>query len=191
MKELDFDKYGGVVLCGGDGTIHEGMNGMLFRRDKRTVPVGCVPMGTGDDFCGNFGLDIGDIVKSIKYIKAGTTIKTDSLKILLDHSSEDELTDDNALDHLRYSVTNSGVCLTASVARNAVPYKPYFGSAAYSIQTVVELIKRDEVAFDIEMDIESVGDEGVKIDDGMSRVFTDANAVLLYCYNGKTGGGRI
>ena len=33
VKNADFDKYGGVVLCGGDGTIHEGLNGMLNRKD--------------------------------------------------------------------------------------------------------------------------------------------------------------
>ena len=33
VKEADLDKYGGIVLCGGDGTIHEGLNGMMYRKD--------------------------------------------------------------------------------------------------------------------------------------------------------------
>ena len=53
---------------------------------------------------------------------------------------------------MRYSVTNSGFCLTASVARNAVPYKRYMGKHAYSFQTVVELIKQEEKKYDIEFD---------------------------------------
>src|SRR2546427_374536 len=37
-----------VVAVGGDGTVHEGANGLL--RSGGAVPLGVVPLGTGNDF---------------------------------------------------------------------------------------------------------------------------------------------
>lgn len=98
---------------------------MLFRQDNKQLPVGCVPIGSGDDFCGNLGMNKGEIQKSIQYIASGQTIKTDCIQIILDHDSEAALENAkvNKLDHMRYSIVNSGFSLTATVARTAIPYK--------------------------------------------------------------------
>ena len=32
--------YDGFVVVGGDGTIHEAVNGMLARADKQSMPIG-------------------------------------------------------------------------------------------------------------------------------------------------------
>ena len=60
---------------------------MMFRKDGKKLPVGVIPAGTGDDFCGNIGIDRGDIDTGIKYITKGQTIKIDALKILMDYKS--------------------------------------------------------------------------------------------------------
>ncbi|MFH2011262.1 MAG: diacylglycerol kinase family protein [Pseudomonadota bacterium] len=44
-------KYKAVVGVGGDGTIHEIVNGLLQASGEReTIPLGVVPLGNGDDF---------------------------------------------------------------------------------------------------------------------------------------------
>jgi YegS/Rv2252/BmrU family lipid kinase len=44
-------KYSAVVGVGGDGTIHEIVNGLLQASgEKETIALGLVPLGTGDDF---------------------------------------------------------------------------------------------------------------------------------------------
>ena len=53
------------------------------------------------------------------------------------------------------------------------------------------MIKKEEKKYDIELDAESVGDEGEQTKDGMRQVLTDVNACLFFAYNGKFGGGRI
>ena len=58
---FDIDKYSALVLVGGDGTIHEGLNGLLRRQDGKKIPVGLLPNGSGDDACGGFSLKIGGI----------------------------------------------------------------------------------------------------------------------------------
>jgi len=44
------------VAVGGDGTLHEVINGMMFRQDKKRVPIALIPNGTGNDFCNSVGV---------------------------------------------------------------------------------------------------------------------------------------
>jgi diacylglycerol kinase (ATP) len=52
---IDFDEHSALVAVGGDGTLHEVINGMLFRADKKKLPVSFVPHGTGNDLVGCLG----------------------------------------------------------------------------------------------------------------------------------------
>lgn len=53
-KDLQIDDYSAIVAVGGDGTCHEAINGLMRRPDKKKVPIGFLPGGTGNDFCSNF-----------------------------------------------------------------------------------------------------------------------------------------
>ena len=46
--QLDFDGYDGMIVIGGDGTMHEVVNGMLTRPDKKQLSIGLIPGGTGN-----------------------------------------------------------------------------------------------------------------------------------------------
>jgi len=48
--------------------------------------------------------------------------------------------------------TNSSLSLAAHVSKNAIPLKPRWGGAAYSIQTLKELISPTTEKYDIEVD---------------------------------------
>lgn len=99
-----------------------------------------MPNGSGDDFVGALGLEVGDIDTAIKFILKGQTVKIDAVRVLLDYDSEQQLRDAANRDpsikidnHLRYSMVNSSLCLSANCARNAAPMKPYLGKHAYTI----------------------------------------------------------
>ena len=49
-------KYAGLVAVGGDGTLHEIINGMMFREDGERVPIALIPNGTGNDLCNSVGV---------------------------------------------------------------------------------------------------------------------------------------
>jgi diacylglycerol kinase (ATP) len=45
------EKYSVVVGAGGDGTLHEIVNGLLRSSgEHETIPIGLIPLGNGDDF---------------------------------------------------------------------------------------------------------------------------------------------
>ncbi|MEC4894070.1 MAG: diacylglycerol kinase family protein [Oscillatoria sp. PMC 1051.18] len=53
-KMLDISQIDGLVVVGGDGTIHEVVNGLMSRDDWETAiktPIGIIPAGTGNGLC--------------------------------------------------------------------------------------------------------------------------------------------
>lgn len=64
---------------------------MLMREDKKKIPVGLIPAGTGDDMCGNLGIDKGDVDTAISYISKLETIKIDCVRVLMDYENQEDL----------------------------------------------------------------------------------------------------
>ena len=51
VRKLDLDKIDGLVIVGGDGTIHDAISGLMSRRDKHRAiktPLGIIPGGTAN-----------------------------------------------------------------------------------------------------------------------------------------------
>ena len=48
--------YGTVVALGGDGTVHEVVNGLMQVEKSRRPRLGVVPIGSGNDFAGGVGV---------------------------------------------------------------------------------------------------------------------------------------
>ena len=69
--------------------MHEVINGMMFRKDQKKVPIAFVPNGTGNDLCKTIGLE--NIAEALSYIKKGDVIKMDLNKVLMDAQSESEV----------------------------------------------------------------------------------------------------
>ena len=47
---LNFAGYDGLCAVGGDGTMHEIINGLMNREDGRKIPIGLITGGTGNSF---------------------------------------------------------------------------------------------------------------------------------------------
>jgi YegS/Rv2252/BmrU family lipid kinase len=68
---FDISVYDGLCAIGGDGTMHEVVNGLLSREDGLKIPIGLVPGGTGCSFM--YDLDCLDPVEATKRIISGKT----------------------------------------------------------------------------------------------------------------------
>ncbi len=51
IMNFEIERYSALILVGGDGTFHESVNGLLKRSDKKQIPIGLLPNGSGDDYC--------------------------------------------------------------------------------------------------------------------------------------------
>ena len=51
LAQQAVDEYSQVIAVGGDGTVHEIVNGLMrASQERETIPLGVVPLGNGDDF---------------------------------------------------------------------------------------------------------------------------------------------
>jgi YegS/Rv2252/BmrU family lipid kinase len=55
VENLKFSAYECICAIGGDGTLHEIINGMLHRADGRRLPLGVIAGGTGNSFMRSMG----------------------------------------------------------------------------------------------------------------------------------------
>jgi diacylglycerol kinase (ATP) len=67
-----------VVAAGGDGTVHDVVQGLMATEASRPV-LGVLPCGTANDFTNTIGLD-GDWSASVAAIDAGHTIDADVIR---------------------------------------------------------------------------------------------------------------
>ena len=91
----NLDLYAGLVAVGGDGTLHEVINGMMFRADKKKVPIALIPNGTGNDLCNSVG--VKSIEQALAFIKKGDLIQMDLNRVLMDAETEEDIPKDDNL----------------------------------------------------------------------------------------------
>ena len=77
-SELPLDNLTGVCAIGGDGTMHEMVNGMMTRKDGMRTPIGLITGGTGNSFMHD--LDCLDPVEAAQRILTNRTRKIDLFK---------------------------------------------------------------------------------------------------------------
>lgn len=71
--------YDLVVAAGGDGTIHEMVNGLVFG-DRSDVTIGVIPVGSGNDFAFGVGIQ-GDIETAVSRLFTGQPRTIDLARI--------------------------------------------------------------------------------------------------------------
>ena len=78
------DGYDAVIAAGGDGTVHEVVNGLIADAgDAPTKPLGLMPVGTGNDFNDMAGLP-RDLLSAARIIADGRTRQVDAGRVTVD-----------------------------------------------------------------------------------------------------------
>ena len=76
--------YEAVVAAGGDGTVSEVVNGLITAAgDEPTLPLGVLPVGTGNDFNDMSNLP-RDLMSAARVIAAGKTRQVDAGRVIAD-----------------------------------------------------------------------------------------------------------
>jgi YegS/Rv2252/BmrU family lipid kinase len=86
-REAADDGFEIVVAAGGDGTIHEIVNG-LVNQDESRVKLGLIPIGSGNDFAYGLGL-YTDLATAIKRIFTGSPRFIDLARIEDGHGRQE------------------------------------------------------------------------------------------------------
>lgn len=139
--------YDCVVAAGGDGTIHEVVNGLLSAQGTPCpIPIGVLPLGTGCDFARNLGI-LGGIDEAIARVIGGTVRPTDVLQV----------TRVGGVDERRavYAVNSVSVGLGGRVvarANAATRLKRLLGSRVFLWAAVWEIVRAPRYHARLELD---------------------------------------
>jgi len=82
-KTIPLQDYDGVCVVGGDGTIHEAINGMMQQKRPKQTPLGVIPGGTGNSVVEH--LDSVEPVEAARRIIAGSDQPLDVVRVTMEN----------------------------------------------------------------------------------------------------------
>lgn len=121
IQHLDLQEEVCFYSCGGDGTLHEVVNGMVHHKNAR---LAIVPIGTGNDFIKSFSNLTKEDFLDLKKIKEGVDLPCDLL----------------CIDDRIYCLNVISVGLDAAIAQSVIHFKklPFVnGIVAYYLALVL------------------------------------------------------
>lgn len=160
-ETLDLTHWDGVVAVGGDGTLFEVVNGLFATSDSLSVPVGQIPVGTGNSFSRD--LEIHSVQDAVARIVQGTVRKID-----LGHFSSDAGN--------FYFANLLGAGFVSNVAYRARKYKA-LGSLSYVFGIIEEMIGLKSTQITLEIDGRVIERECIFVEICNSR-FTGGNMMM-------------
>ena len=165
------DGYRHIIAVGGDGTIHEVVNGIFMQKEvpASDIVLGVIPAGSGNDWVKMYGIP-ADYVKCAEIIAAGKVVKQDVFHVVVEESK---------VKQSRYMINGSGVGLDAVICRecNSMKEKGQSGKWIYVKAAAKSFLKMSPRVFRVEVD---------------GEVFFSGKALSVALANGiYSGGGMI
>jgi len=147
-------RYTAVVAVGGDGTVHEVVNGLLqASKEGETIALGVVPLGNGDDFAkvippqAPVGGKPFEWPEAVRKIAGGQTHLFDVGRMVGDPPGRD------APDGIRYFANGMDVGFGAHAALNFTTIPRFLtGMTAYMATVLKTMIAYPTVRLSIQLD---------------------------------------
>jgi len=124
-RDVDYSGYDGFCAIGGDGTMHEVINGMLNRSDGATLPIGLVTGGTGNSFM--YDMDCLDPQEAAKRITKGELRTIDVAKV-----------NANGVFYYAFNIVGWGL---ATEAGELAEKLRWLGGIRYDVASIIEVLK--------------------------------------------------
>lgn len=107
--------YKNIIAIGGDGTLHEVVNGIMQQQNipSNEILLAIISVGTGNDWIKTHNIS-SNYKEAIQQIIEGKTIKQDVGKIIFKNNDKEET---------RYFINSVGIGLDARVVQNILPAK--------------------------------------------------------------------
>lgn len=153
-----------VAVAGGDGTVHLALQQLA----GTGIPLGIIPVGTGNDFAATLGLRELDVVAAAGAIAAGATRRVDLARVT------------GADGSVAYfgSVLASGFDSKVNDRANAMRWPR--GGSRYNIAILREFVTLRGIPYELDLELA----------DGTSERFA-GDLVMATVGNGRTYGGGI
>ena len=147
VAETSLAGYDGLIAAGGDGTVFEVLNGLYQHPRKDRIPLGLLPIGTGNAFARDLGLPPAAWRKAIDLIHRDQTRLVD-----VGHVSTSNVT------YYFLNIVHMGFSVDAN--RTALKLK-FLGNSAYTLATLWRVLKLGSYRLEIEIDGDTINDDNV------------------------------
>ncbi len=172
VSELDFDKYDGLISAGGDGSLFEVINGYYANKRKVEIPLGILPIGTGNAFAHDMDLDSSKWKEAIDIIAKANTKRVD---VGYFHTKGKDY----------YFLNILGLGFVADVSETAGKLK-IFGNVSYTLGVIYRTIKLDSDFLTMEIDGKTIQRQSLFVEVSNTR-YTGAD--FLMAPNAKVDDG--
>lgn len=126
-QHLDLSDHDILCSIGGDGTIHEIINGIMHRQEKPLPKLGLIPGGTGNAFLTDFGLT--DPNRAVQRILEGAPNPIDLMQV--DHQDGTTF----AFNIVAYGLFSSGNELAERIR--------WLGKRRYDLAGLIKILQRE------------------------------------------------
>ena len=121
----DLSEFDGICVIGGDGTIHEAIEGLMQSEKSKYLSLGIIPAGSGNAFAEDLGLR--DPLDGLENIIIGNISRIDVMKIKTRHN-------------INYAVNIIGWGMASNVNILAEKLR-WLGNIRYSIASILSILK--------------------------------------------------
>jgi diacylglycerol kinase (ATP) len=138
VKAANFENYDGLVAAGGDGTLFEVINGYYANASAKRIPIGVLPIGTGNAFARDLDLKTNDVQSAIDLICKNQPRKVDVGEFKSDNQTF-------------YFLNILGMGFVSDVTVSAQKLK-IFGNVSYMIGVLYQILFLKTHQLEIEID---------------------------------------
>jgi diacylglycerol kinase (ATP) len=130
--------FDGLVAAGGDGTVFEVLNGLYTHPRAARIPLGLLPIGTGNAFARELGLQPGAWSDAIDILVQGHTRQVDVASV----QSADK-------SYYFLNIVLMGFSVDASLTGHKLKF---LGETSYTLATLWQVLKLKSYPLDMKID---------------------------------------
>lgn len=149
------DHYSAVIAAGGDGTLFEVVNALMRIRPENRLPLGILPVGTGNAFSRELGLKPADWKKALDIIQANNRKAVDVGKV-------------QTSDQQYYFINIVGIGLVVKIGQTTQKIKK-IGPMSYSLAALWETMRIKPNKVKLRIDDQVIEDDLVFVEVANSR----------------------
>lgn len=147
VAETGLPGYDGLIAAGGDGTVFEVLNGLYQHPKTARIPLGLLPIGTGNAFARDLGLPPAAWHDAIDLIHRGQTRTVDVGRV-------------DTADACYYFLNIVHMGFSVDANRSAQRLK-FLGHSAYTLATLWQVLRLGSYPLELEIDGKIIRDDNV------------------------------
>ena len=147
--DADLSAFDGLVAAGGDGTVFEVLNGLYEHPKAARIPLGILPIGTGNAFARELNLQPGAWSEAIELLGRGHTRQVDVGYV-------------KSAEKSYYFLNIVGMGFSVDAGLSALKLK-FLGNTAYTLATLWQVLKLKSYPLVVDIDGKTIRTDNVFI----------------------------